>query len=113
MASGLVLIEWVFDVDELRVWNVLDEEPINLDRTRPLVVLLPEVLVRNAMFDFRDHFGNTTEMLRLVDTEEEEDMRILQLLEGLGVHGLRVCILLFEILEVLKGIIEKFVTSLG
>ena len=71
LASGLVLIVWVLDMDKLGVGNILDVDPFNSDRTWPLARLLPEVfvidLVRNSTF----HLGHTTEVFRLVHAEHE------------------------------------------
>ena len=36
LTSWLVLIERVFEVDELEVWDVLYLKPLDLDRARPL-----------------------------------------------------------------------------
>lgn len=77
-------------MDELRVWDILDEEPVDLDGARPLVGLLPEVGMSHAEFHFRNHLGDPTEMLRLVDAEEKEDLGIFEFIESLWVHGLRV-----------------------
>ena len=35
LASWLVLVVWVLDVDELGVWNILDKNPLDPDRTWP------------------------------------------------------------------------------
>lgn len=77
-------------MDKLRVWDILDEEPVNLDGARPLVGLFPEVGMSSTVFHFRNHLGDPTEMFRLVDAEEKEDLRIFKLIESLWVHGLRV-----------------------
>ena len=77
-------------MDELRVWDILDEEPVDLDGARPLVGLLPEVGMSHTEFYFRNHLGDPTEMLRLVDAEEKEDLGIFEFIESLWVHGLRV-----------------------
>jgi len=36
LASWLVLVVWVLDVNELGVWNILDVNPLDPDRTWPL-----------------------------------------------------------------------------
>ena len=77
-------------MDKLRVWDILDEEPVNFDGARPLVGLFPEIGVSHTVFHLRDHLCNPTEVLRLVHAEEKENLRIFEFVESLWVHGLRV-----------------------
>ena len=35
LASRLVLVVWILNMDELGIWNILDVNPLNSDGTRP------------------------------------------------------------------------------
>jgi len=68
LASWLVLVEWIFDMDELSVWNVLDVDPLNFERAWPFSWLLPQVRVVLFVVDSLDHLCDSTEMFGLVHT---------------------------------------------
>lgn len=63
LASGLVLIVWVLNMDELGVRNILDVDPFNSDRTWPFSRLLPKVLVIHLVRNSTFHLGYTAEVL--------------------------------------------------
>lgn len=63
LTGWFVLIEWVLNVDKLSIWNILDEDPFNPERARPLARLFPELSMVLFVVDSLSHFGNTTEML--------------------------------------------------
>ena len=71
LTHRLVLIEWVFNVNELCIWDVLDKQPLYRNRTRPFAGLLPKLIMPYVSSDSIHHFGNAAEMLRLVDAEHE------------------------------------------
>ena len=60
LASGFVFIELVGQRNEGMVWDVLDEDPFNVDASGPSVRLLPKVLARNR-FCWAYHSGHTAE----------------------------------------------------
>lgn len=66
LTSWLVLVEWIFNMDELSVWNVLNVDPLNFERAWPFSWLLPQVLMVLFVVDSLDHLCNSTEMLGLV-----------------------------------------------
>lgn len=68
LASWLVLVERVFNMDELSVWNVLNVDPLDFEGAWPFSWLLPQVCMVFFMVDSLDHLGNSTEMLGLVYT---------------------------------------------
>lgn len=71
LASWLVLIVRVLNMNELGVWNILDVDPFDSDRTWPFPRLLPKVLMVDVVRNSTLHFGHTTEVLRLIHTEHE------------------------------------------
>lgn len=70
LASWTILVEWILDVNELRVWNILDLCPFYLDGPWPFALLLPEVVVVLLVINCTLHLGYSTEVLRFVNTEE-------------------------------------------
>ena len=57
-------------MNELRVWHIFDMDPSNADRALPLSTLLPQLLMSDIVEDPAEHFGNTTEVLGLINAEE-------------------------------------------
>lgn len=74
LAGWSVLIEGVFDVDELSIWYILNLYPLNTQRPWPLAFLLPQVLVLFSVIYPARHLCYPTKVLGLVDTEEEIDI---------------------------------------
>jgi hypothetical protein len=62
LACRLVVVERVLDMDELRVWDILDVQPLELDRAWPLSCLLPELVVLLVVVDLGLHLGHAAEM---------------------------------------------------
>lgn len=67
-------------MDELSIWNILDLDPSDADRTLPFSTLLPELLMVDLVLYPAKHFGYSAKMLRLVNTEEQIDLCLVQLL---------------------------------
>lgn len=71
LASRSVLVQRIFNVDELSVGNVLYLNPVNIDRTRPLSILLPHIMVFEFVVNFAEHFGQTAEMFGFINAKEQ------------------------------------------
>ena len=65
-----ILVEWILDVNELRVWDIFDLSPFYLYRPWPFALLLPEVVMIVSVINCTLHLGYSTEVLRFVNTEE-------------------------------------------
>lgn len=63
LASRSVLIERIFNVDELGIGNILNLNPFNADGAWPLVLLLPEVLVLFSVVHSGCHPGDSAKVL--------------------------------------------------
>ena len=63
LTYGLVLIKRILDVDELGVWNIFDVDPLDVYRSGPFALLLPELIMSDIMSYSVNHLGYTAEML--------------------------------------------------
>lgn len=70
LACWTILVEWILDVNELRVWDIFDLSPFYLYRPWPFALLLPEVVMVVLVINCTLHLGYSTEVLRFVNTEE-------------------------------------------
>ena len=70
LACWAILVEWILDVNELRVWDIFDLSPFYLYRPWPFALLLPEVVMVIPVINCTLHLGYSTEVLRFVNTEE-------------------------------------------
>lgn len=95
-------------MDELSIWNVLDLDPSNTDRSLPFATLLPELFMVDLIWDPTEHFGDTTKVLGFVDTEEQIDLCLLQLI-------LRIYVLIFErilfLLKIAKSLVQNLIAT--
>lgn len=76
LTSWFVLIKWIFNVNELGVWNILYLNPLNVNRACPLVLLLPNIRMIGAMIYSIKHFGNSAKLLWLIHAEKEVNFGI-------------------------------------
>ena len=76
LTSWFVLIKWIFNVNELGVWNILYLNPLNVNRPCPLVLLLPNIRMIGAMIYSIKHFGNSAKLLWLIHAEKEVNFGI-------------------------------------
>jgi len=121
LAHRLVLVQWVFDVDELCIWDVLDKEPLDIDRARPFTLLFPKLVVPDIGSNSIEHFGYAAKMLGLVDAEHEVDVGVTgsdvfddvgNLLAAILAVTITVIILLFELAQIKVGLIQNLVAIL-
>lgn len=70
LASRSVLVQGVFNVDELSIGDIFDLHPLNIDGPWPLSILLPHILILELVVDLARHLGQTAEMLRFIHAEE-------------------------------------------
>jgi hypothetical protein len=70
LACWSILVEWILDVNELRVWDIFDLYPFYLYRPWPFAILLPEVVVVPLVVNCTFDLSYSTEVLRFVNTEE-------------------------------------------
>lgn len=76
LASRSVLVQRVFDVDELSVWNIFDLDPLNIDGSWPFSILFPHVLIHVLMIDCSHHLGQAAEMLGFVHAEKQINLSL-------------------------------------
>lgn len=70
LACWTILVEWILDMNELRVWDIFDLCPFYLYRPWPFALLLPEVVMVLLVINCTLHLGYSAEVLRFVNTEE-------------------------------------------
>ena len=101
LTSWLVLIQRVFDVDELVVGNVFNMQPLNLDLAWPLAALLPEIVAFLSVLDVTLHLADSTEVLGLIDRKEKVNV------------STHIRVFLSHLLDVLVGLFKHFVSFLS
>lgn len=99
-------------MDELGVWDVLDEFQLNPKRSDPLACLGPDV-VGFLVVNTWDHFGYSTELFWLVHAEEEVDLGVL---DGFDVTRSLVRIVItfvFQIFQIQIRSVKYFISTFG
>ena len=71
LTNRLVLIKRIFQINELRVRNVFDRNPIDWNWARPFVWLSPKIIMSDIFSNCSKHLCNSTEMFWFVNTEHQ------------------------------------------
>jgi hypothetical protein len=82
-----IFIQLVLKSEQVSIGNIFDLQPLEAKRTSPFTFLVPEVLLLSSV-NITGHLCNSTEMLRLIYTEEQIDVTTLTQLFGFLVNGM-------------------------